>query len=53
VVCCEGWSVMKHGLLWRVVCQERWSVKHVVSFDVVCYERVCHEHGLLWTWIAM
>jgi len=37
VVCCEGWSVMKGGLF----------------FDVIWYERVCHECGLLWTWFPM
>jgi len=41
-----------------------WSVKKVVCYELVCYERgllwtwsvmnvVCHERGLLWTWSVM
>jgi len=50
---------MKGGLLWRVACYEGWSVmkggllSNVVCFNVVRYEKVCDERGLLWTWFDM
>jgi len=36
VACYEGWPVMKGGLLRNVVC-----------FNMVRYERVCDERGML------
>ena len=48
VVCCEC-GLLWRGLLWMGLLWSR-SVMSGSVMIMVCYERGCCEHGLLWTW---